>query len=144
MSGDPIEVLLVDGNPAESDLFRSQMRAATYLNRVTVVDTGTEALMFLRKEGAFSDSPTPDLVILDLNLPGCPGREVLKEIKTSPLLSSLPVIVLTSSEAENDIIQSHAMRADAYLQKPSDLAGYRSIVFAIDVFWLGLVRYQSR
>lgn len=140
----PIEILLIEDNSADADLTREKMEQAKIINRLHVVEDGETALEFLRKTGAYPDAPTPELILLDLNLPGKDGREVLAEIKHDDTLRLIPVVVLTSSDADEDIVRSYRLHANAYVRKPVDLAGYRKIVHAIDDFWLGLVRYSGR
>lgn len=140
----PIEILLVEDNPADAELALEKMEQAKIMNRVHVVEDGVMALQFLRKQGAYTGVPTPDLVLLDLNLPKKDGRAVLAEIKEDHRLQMIPVVVLTSSEAEEDILRSYRLHANAYVRKPIDLAGYQEIVRAIDDFWLGLVKYSGR
>ncbi len=136
----PIEILLIEDNPADAELTREKMKSAKIVNEVHVVPDGVAAIQFLRRQGEFKDAPRPDLVLLDLNLPGKDGRDVLQEIKTDSELKLIPVVVLTSSEAEEDVVRSYQLHANAYVRKPVDLIGYKTIVNAIDSFWLGIVR----
>lgn len=140
----PVEILLVEDNPADANLVQRKMKQAKIMNNLHVVHTGLDALQFLLKEGDFWDSPTPDLMLLDLNLPGMDGREVLEKVKANSTLLHIPIVILTSSDAEEDIARSYELNANAYVRKPVDLDGYRAIVSAIDQFWLGLVRFKSR
>lgn len=140
----PVEILLVEDNPADANLVQRKMKQAKTMNNLHVVHTGLDALQFLLKEGDFWDSPTPDLMLLDLNLPGMDGREVLEKVKANSTLLHIPIVILTSSDAEEDIARSYELNANAYVRKPVDLDGYRAIVSAIDQFWLGLVRFKSR
>ena len=144
MSYSPVEILLVEDNPADADLVQRKMKSAKIMNNLHVVHSGTDALRFVRREGPFADALKPDLILLDLNLPGIDGREVLGTIKSDPGLRSIPVVILTSSDAEEDIARSYELHANAYVRKPVDLDGYRSIVSAIDNFWFGVVRLNSR
>ena len=139
----PIEILLVEDNPADADLTQEKMEQAKIINRMHVVEDGETALEFLYKTGPFTGAPTPELILLDLNLPGIDGREVLTEIKQNDALRVIPVVVLTSSDADEDIVRSYKLHANAYVRKPVDLAGYQKIVTAIDDFWLGLVKYSG-
>tara|TARA_R110002096_G_scaffold435826_2_gene663541 strand:+ start:67526 stop:67960 length:435 start_codon:yes stop_codon:yes gene_type:complete len=140
----PVEILLVEDNPADANLFLRKMKQAKVPYIMHVVQTGHEALDFVQRKGAYADSPALNLILLDLNLPGIDGREVLKTLKSDPELRTIPVIVFTSSEAEDDITQSYELSANAYVRKPLDLAGYQTIVDAIDGFWLGVVRFKGR
>ncbi len=139
-----VEILLVEDNPADANLVRRQMSAAKAPNSLHVVGTGLDATAFLRQEGAFEAAPTPDLILLDLNIPGLDGREVLAFVKTDARLRIIPVVVMTSSEADEDISRCYELGANAYIRKPIDLKGYRRIVAAIDGFWLDEVRYNGR
>lgn len=138
---DPIEILLVEDNPADADLTIRRMKEAKALNHISAVENGTEALAYLRKQGRFSAARTPRLILLDLNLPGMSGQDVLREIRQDQDLALIPVVILTSSEAEEDIALSYQLQANAYICKPVDLQGYRKIANAIDAFWLGLVKF---
>ena len=140
----PIEILLVEDNPADADLTQEKMLQAKFINRLHVVEDGETALQFLYKTGSFAEAPTPELILLDLNLPGIDGREVLAEIKQNDALRAIPVVVLTSSDADEDIVRSYKLHANAYVRKPVDLAGYRKIAHAIDDFWLGLMKDSGR
>jgi len=118
--GEPIEILLVEDSPDDAALTVDALRSGRVHNRISVVDDGVEAMAFLRREGAYADAPRPDLVLLDLNLPRKDGSEVLAEIKADPDLSTIPVVVLTTSEAEEDILRSYKLHANAYVTKPVD------------------------
>jgi CheY-like chemotaxis protein len=109
-----------------------------------VVDDGADALAFLRREGEYVDAPRPDLVLLDLNLPRMDGREVLQEIKSDPGLASIPVVVLTTSEAEEDVLRSYSLHANAYVTKPVDFERFIQVVRQIDDFFVSVVRLPSR
>ena len=132
-----IDILMVEDNPGDVELTRLALSRAKIALRdgLSVVDNGEDAMRFLRKEGAFSKAPSPDLVLLDLNLPGKSGREVLDEIKKDPELRIIPVVILTSSEAEADIVRSYKLHANAYVRKPLDLDQLNIIVQAIQSFW---------
>lgn len=134
------QILLVEDNAADVRLTREALRDAKVVNELHVARDGVEALDFLHGRGAFVDAPRPDLVILDLNLPRKGGKEVLAEIKSDPSLRSIPVAVLTTSEAEADIGQSYDLGANCYLTKPVDLEQFLKLVQSVEEFWLGLVR----
>ena len=135
-----IEILLVEDNPGDVRLTLEVLKEGKLLNRVSVARDGVEALAFLRREGAHADAPRPHLVLLDLNLPRKGGREVLEEIKGDPRLKRIPVVVLTTSEAEQDILRSYDLHANCYLTKPVDLEQFIVVVRSIEDFWLTIVR----
>ena len=138
---DKIRILLVEDNPADADLTCEKLEASKILHDIFIVKDGVEALDFLRKKGEYADSFRPDLILLDLNLPRKDGREVLAEIKSDLKLKRIPVIILTSSEAEEDIVRTYDLQASAYVTKPVDLAGFGTIVKAIEGFWFSVVRF---
>lgn len=135
-----VEILMVEDNPADARLTEEALKEGMLCNRLHLARDGVEAMQFLRKEGAFSDAPRPDVVLLDLNLPRKDGREVLAEIKTDPDLKHIPVVVLTTSEAEQDILKSYALHANCYVTKPVDLQRFMEIVHQIETFWLQIVK----
>jgi CheY-like chemotaxis protein len=139
-----IEVLLVEDDPG--DVLMTQEAFADYkvANRLTVVSDGESAMAYLRKEGEHAGAPTPDLVLLDLNLPRMDGREVLAELKEDPELRRVPVVVLTTSEAEEDILRSYNLYANAYVTKPVDFERFIDVVRKIDDFFVSVVRLPSR
>ena len=141
---EPIEVLLVEDDPG--DVLMTQEAFADYkiANRLTVVNNGEDAIAYMRKQGRYADVPTPDLVLLDLNLPRRDGREVLREIKEDPELRSVPVVVLTTSEANEDVLASYLLHANAYVRKPVDFDQFVSAVRAIDDFFITVVRLPPR
>lgn len=135
-----IEILLVEDNPADVRLTREALKEAKVGNNLHVVEDGVDALRFLRREDEYSDVPRPDLILLDLNLPKKDGREVLEEIKADPTLKTIPVVVLTTSHAEEDIVRSYNLHANCYVTKPVDLDQFIRIVKSIEDFWLTIVR----
>lgn len=135
-----IEILLVEDNPADVRLTREALKEAKVRNNLHVVEDGVEAMCFLRREGQFSGVPRPDLILLDLNLPKKDGREVLEEIKVDNALKMIPVVVLTTSHAEEDIVRSYNLHANCYVTKPVDLDQFIRIVKSIEDFWLTIVR----
>lgn len=139
-TGIPIEVLLVEDNPGDVRLTREALKDAKVLNHLSVVADGVEALEFLRRGGRHAGAPRPDLILLDLNLPKKDGREVLEEIKRDPKLQHIPVVVLTSSQAEQDILESYRLKANAYVTKPVDLEQFLKVVKSIEHFWLEIVK----
>ncbi len=139
----PIEILLVEDNPGDVRLIREGLKDAKVHNRISVVGDGVDALAFLRREGKYSEAPQPDLILLDLNLPKMNGREVLSVIKHDEALHNIPVVVVTSSEADQDIVESYNLHANCYVTKPVDLEQFFSIVKAIRDFWLVIVKLPT-
>jgi two-component system, chemotaxis family, response regulator Rcp1 len=129
------DILLVEDNPDDVDLTREAFREVGATSRLHVVENGIEAMAFLRHQGAYAGVPTPDLVLLDLNLPKKSGHEVLAEIKRDPALHGIPVVVLTSSAAESDVTRAYELSANGYVTKPVDLDDYVRVVRLIDHFW---------
>jgi CheY-like chemotaxis protein len=138
--GKPIEILLVEDHPGDVELTVEVLKDAKVSNRLHVVSDGVEAMAFLRREGRYAHVCTPDLILLDLNLPRKDGREVLLEVKADPLLGRIPVVVLTTSEAEQDILKSYALHASCYVTKPVDLHQFVKVVKSIEDFWLTVVK----
>jgi chemotaxis family two-component system response regulator Rcp1 len=138
--GVPIEILLIEDNPADVRLTREALKDAKVWNQVHVAPDGVEALAFLRREGKYAQVPRPDLILLDLNLPRKDGRAVLEEIKEDDALKHIPVVVLTTSQAEQDILASYRFRANAFVTKPVDLEQFLRAVRSIEQFWLEVVK----
>lgn len=138
-----IEVLLVEDNPGDVRLTREALKDGRLLNSVTVVGDGVEALSFLRRAGKYTDAVTPDLILLDLNLPKKDGREVLAEIKADSRLRRIPIVVLTTSSAEEDILKTYDLHANCYITKPVDLEQFIRVVKSIEDFWLSIVKLPS-
>jgi two-component system, chemotaxis family, response regulator Rcp1 len=138
-----VEILLVEDNPADARLTREVFEGGRLTTHLNIVHDGEEALSFLRREGDYADSPRPKLVLLDLNLPRKDGREVLQELKSDPALSRIPVIVLTTSAAEADILHSYDLQANCFITKPLDLDEFFDVVRAIEDFWLTTARLPS-
>ncbi|MCW2973429.1 MAG: response regulator receiver [Thermoleophilia bacterium] len=136
----PIEILLVEDNPGDVRLTREGLAAAKLVNNLSVVNDGVSALQRIRREGEYAGASRPDLVLLDLNLPGFSGLDVLRELKGDPALRSLPVVVLSSSEAENDIARSYDLHANCYVTKPIDFEQFVDVVAAIEQFWFSIVK----
>ena len=139
-SGMPIEILLVEDNPGDVRLTKEALKDAKVRNTLHVVMDGVEALSFLRKQGKYAAVPVPDLILLDLNLPKKNGREVLEEIKQDDGLRHIPVVILTTSQAERDIAESYRLHANAYVTKPVDLEQFLTVVKSIEQFWLEIVK----
>ena len=136
----PIEILLVEDNPADVRLTTEALKGEKVYNNLHIVPDGVEAMAFLRKEGKYAKAVRPDLVLLDLNLPKKDGREVLKEIKEDDSLKTIPVVVLTVSEAEEDILRSYKLHANCYITKPVDLRQFIKVAKSIQDFWLTIVK----
>ena len=139
-----IVVLLVEDDPGDVLMTREAFEDYKVHNELHVVNDGTEAMAFLRREGDKADAPRPDLVLLDLNLPRMDGREVLQAIKSDPDLASIPVVVLTTSEAEEDVLRSYSLHANAYVTKPVDFDRFIQVVRQIDDFFVTVVRLPTR
>src|SRR5919202_5278493 len=137
--GRPIEILLVEDNPGDVRLAIEALRESKVRNILHVARDGVEALAFLRREDSHADAPRPDLVLLDLNLPRKDGREVLAEIKADPDLHTIPVVILTTSRAEQDVLRSYELQANCYITKPVDLDQFITVVKSIEDFWLTIV-----
>jgi CheY-like chemotaxis protein len=135
----PIEILLVEDNPGDVRLTVEGLNEGKVHNNLHVAKDGVEALAFLRKEGDYSDAVRPDLILLDLNLPRKDGREVLADIKADPDLKTIPVVVLTTSRAEQDVLHSYQLQANCYITKPVDLEQFIHVVKSIEDFWLTVV-----
>ena len=137
---EPVEILLAEDNPGDVKLTEKALERGKLVNNLHVVTDGVEALAFLRQEGEYAEEPRPDLVLLDLNMPRKDGREVLEDMKADEDLRRIPVVVLTSSDAEEDIVQSYDLHANAYLTKPVDFDGLLEIVNSLEEFWLSVVK----
>ena len=135
----PIDILLVEDSPAHVRLTREALKDAKVLNMLHVVQDGVTAMDFLHKEGPYAGRPSPDLILLDLNLPKKDGREVLAEIKQDENLKRIPVVVLTTSRAEEDVVRSYNLHANAYVTKPVDLVQFLEVIRIIEAFWLAVV-----
>jgi CheY-like chemotaxis protein len=138
--GRPVEILLVEDNPGDVGLTRETLKDSKLLSHISVVDDGVKAMAFLRLEGKYAKATRPDLILLDLNLPRKGGREVLEEIKTDEQLRRIPVVVLTTSSAEQDILQTYNLHANCFITKPVDLDQFTTVVKAIEEFWLTIVK----
>ncbi len=136
----PIEVLLVEDNPDDAAITVRALERAKLRNRIRLAITGGEALAMLRREGQYASDPRPELILLDLNLPGKDGREVLAEIKTDEALRHIPVVVVSGSQAPLDVVQSYRLHANAYVTKPIDTKEFLEAITSIEQFWLQIVR----
>ena len=138
--GNLVEILMVEDNPGDVRLTREALKESKVRNKMHVVGDGVEALAFLRHEGQYADAPHPDIILLDLNLPRKNGREVLAEIKEDPDLKRIPVVILTISQAEEDILKTYNLHANCYITKPVDLDQFIKVVKSIKDFWFSIVR----
>jgi chemotaxis family two-component system response regulator Rcp1 len=134
------EILLVEDSPGDVRLTREALKDAKMHINLHVASDGIEAMDFLRREGEFADVPRPDLILLDLNLPRKDGRQVLEEIKENPELMTIPVVILTTSASEEDVLRSYRLHANCYISKPVDLDGFLKVIKGIDNFWLAIVK----
>lgn len=144
MSIKPVEILLVEDNPGDIDLTLEALEEARLLNNVSVARDGVEALQFLRQKEPFTDATRPDLILLDLNMPRKDGREVLAELKEDLDLKRIPVVVLTTSEAEQDVLDAYEYSANAYIVKPVDFDQFFNTIRSLEEFWLTVVRYPLK
>jgi CheY-like chemotaxis protein len=140
----PIEILLVEDNPGDVDLAREALETGKVRNTLHVVSDGEAAMAFLRRQGQYANAPRPDLVLLDLNLPRKDGREVLAEVKSDPDLKRIPVVILTTSKAEEDILKSYNLHANCFITKPLELNQFIKVVQAIEEFWFTIVKLPPK
>ena len=139
----PVEILLVEDNPGDVRLTQEALKESKVTNNLSVAEDGVEALAFLKREGKYADAPRPDLLLLDLNLPKKDGRELLEEIKVDDNLKRIPVVVLTTSKAEEDIIRMYDQHANCYITKPIDFDQFIEVIKSIENFWLTIVKLPS-
>jgi two-component system, chemotaxis family, response regulator Rcp1 len=140
----PVEILLVDDNPADVTLTREAFSENKLCNNLSVVNDGVEAMDFLHKKGQFASVPTPDIILLDLNMPRKDGREVLAEIKADDVLKYIPVVIMTVSKDDRDILESYRLHANCYVKKPVKFAEFVEVVKALENFWFSIVTLQSK
>lgn len=143
-NGSPIEILLVEDDPGDVLLTQEAFKGAKVLNHLSVAEDGVEAMAFLRRQGKFAHAPFPDLILLDLNLPKKDGRAVLAEIKNDPVLKRIPVVILTTSQDDRDILHAYNSYANCYITKPVDLKQFLEVVESIDTFWLTVVKLPAK
>lgn len=139
-----VQILLVEDNPADINMMQETLEDSRIANVLHVVTDGEDAMEFLRREGRFAAAPRPDIVLLDIGLPRKNGLEVLSEIKSDPILKRIPVIILTTSKAEEDILKSYELHANSYITKPVNLDGFLQVVKSIEEFWLWTVKLPPR
>lgn len=140
----PIKILLVEDNPGDVRLIKEVFKDAKIFNAMHIAYDGETAMKILRKQAEYSDCATPDMILLDLNLPKKDGREVLREVKNDDDLKCIPVVILTTSNAEEDLIETYKMNANCYITKPVDLDQFINVVKSIENFWLSIVKLPSR
>jgi two-component system response regulator len=144
MTAKPIEVLLVEDNPGDVRLTREALKEGRVWCSLQVVEDGEAALAFVRQQGVYTNAPRPDIILLDLNLPKIDGREVLSNIKADPDLKRIPVVILTTSQAEEDILKAYNLNANCYITKPVDFEQFLKVVRLIQEFWLTIVKLPVR
>jgi CheY-like chemotaxis protein len=144
VNAQPIEILMIEDNPSDVRLTMEAFKDAKVRNRMHVAVDGEDAMVFLRREGRYSEAPKPDLILLDLNLPKKNGREVLAEIKADSELKRIPVVILTTSDDEKDIMTAYDLHVNAYVKKPVDLDQFIKIVEAVEDFWLTVVKLPPK
>ena len=140
----PIEILLVEDSPSDAEFTVEALKEAKVRNHLSLVEDGVQAMEFLRRQGQYAKAPRPDLIMLDLNLPRKDGREVLAELKADDHLKMIPVVVLTTSRAEEDVLRAYQLHANCYITKPVDFQQFLSVVRAIESFWLFVVTLPPR
>jgi CheY-like chemotaxis protein len=140
MKGKVVDVLMVEDDPADADLAREVLSSSKLLLELSMVGTGEECMSYLRREPPYENARRPDLILMDLNLPGMKGQEAIEAIKKDPQLRRIPIVVLTSSAAERDILMTYDMGANCYVTKPVDLSQFTEIVRSIESFWFSVVR----
>lgn len=138
--GRPVKILLVEDNPGDIRLTKEALKEGKVLNDLYIAQDGIEAMAFLHREGAFADMPRPDLILLDLNLPKKDGHEVLADIKSDPDLKSIPVVILTTSSSDEDVLKTYELHANCYITKPVDLEQFITVVQSVEDFWFAIVR----
>ena len=144
LRSEPAEILMVEDNPGDIRLVREALKDSQLCTRLQSVSDGHEALAFLRKQGRYSNARRPDLILLDLNLPRKDGREVLAELKADPHLRRIPVVIVTSSTADDDIVKSYSHHANCYITKPLDLERFIDVIRAVEYFWVTFVKLPPR
>ena len=137
---EPIEILLVEDNPADARLTQEELKESTVSNNLVVLGDGEQALAYLRREGKYANARRPDLILLDLNLPRKDGRELLADVKADPDLRRIPVVVLTTSAGEEDVLRAYNLQAACYITKPVDLDQFMHVVRSIEDFWMTVVK----
>lgn len=144
MTMNPIQILLVEDNPGDVRLCREALKESKICNTLHTVEDGVQALAFLRREAEYADKPVPDLILLDLNLPRKDGREVLAEIKGDKVLRRIPVVILTVSSSEEDILKTYNLHANCFITKPVDFGQFIIVVQKIEDFWFAIVKLPPK
>lgn len=139
----PVEILLVEDNPGDTRLTIEALKESKINNTLNTVQDGSQALAYLLKEGEYKDAVTPDLILLDLDLPNMSGRELLEIVKQNTMLRRIPIVILTISESDKDVMRSYDMQANAYVRKPIDLDQFVKVVHSIEDFWFTVVKYPN-
>jgi len=142
-SGEPIEILLVEDSPDDANLTIDALRDGRVRNHITHLEDGEDAMAFLRRQNKYADAPRPDLILLDLNLPRKSGREVLAEVKSDPDLRRIPIVIMTSSDDEKDILAAYNLYVNCYVTKPVDLNQFIGVVKSIEHFWFSIVKLPA-
>ena len=140
----PVEILLVEDNPGDARLTQEALREGKVCNRLTVVPDGVEAMGYLHAEGSYAGAVRPDIILLDLNLPKRDGRSVLRELKADPDLRRIPVVVLTTSTSEEDVLRTYELHANCYISKPVDLEQFIKVIQSVEQFWLSIVTLPTQ
>ena len=140
----PIDILLVEDNPGDVRLTQEALRECKFYNNLHVVHDGVEALAFLRQQDSYRDAPKPDLILLDINLPRKSGLEVLQEVKNDDAHKSIPVVILTTSQAEQDVFKAYDLHANCYIVKPMDLNQFVEVVKSVENFWISIVKLPAK
>jgi CheY-like chemotaxis protein len=144
ISAKPIEILLIEDSRGDIGLIEEVFEEAKIRNNLYIAEDGEEAILFLNKKGQYADAPRPDIILLDLNLPKKDGREVLEEVKSDENLKNIPIVVLTTSKAEEDVLKSYNLRANAYITKPVDFDQFIKVIKSIEGFWLEVVKLPKK
>jgi len=144
MHTQPVEILLVEDSPGDVRLTIEALKEAKVRNQLNVVEDGVDAMAYLRRQGRYSNASRPDLIMLDLNLPRKDGREVLAEIKNDQKLRQIPIVILTTSHAEDDVVKAYDLHANCYITKPVDFKQFMSVVKSIEDFWLSVVKFPAK
>ncbi|MBF0499456.1 MAG: response regulator [Candidatus Riflebacteria bacterium] len=144
ISGKAIHILIVEDNPGDVRLALEALKESKIMNTMSVLEDGAEVMPYLRREGKYAKALRPDLILLDLNLPKKDGREILNEIKNDPAIMTIPVVILTTSQAEEDILRAYNLHANCYITKPVDLDQFLTVVRAIENFWLTIVKLPAK
>jgi two-component system response regulator len=144
MTNDPIEILMAEDSPTDQAITQEAVTQSKLCNRLHIVDNGEQALAFLKKEGVYTGAPTPDLILLDLDMPRMNGFEVLEQLRANPEWEHIPVVILTASSAQADVVNAHELKANCYLVKPVDFDRFTQVVKSIEEFWFSIVKLPRK